>query len=326
MLLDRIVDALSRRSKDFASPAAAQFWFEWRRTGWLLPVCIAFVIVAIIAPISWFSRHDPRNTSYLMGRLLGIPLVLAFIIGKGFIKCEFWSTSLLFPTFLAVKPLSPGEFVAAKLKVAALSVVITWLLVVGFIALWVPLWADTTYLMPHLSEFRMFYPHSWQIIVVLSFVGILVLTWRCLVSGLWVGLSGKSAYYFGSSALQVIVPALFLLASAIWTDAIEREMEMRPNFVISVQLSVINWFLVFMVVGKLWFAVFSWNKVSPGRTRQYLFIWSGATLCFLTLAILARPSFDVYRFEHLYLLAAFLVFPLARLGLAPGALAKNRHR
>ena len=45
-LLDRLIDTLPRRSRDFASPAAAQFWFEWRRTGWLLPVCTAFVLMS----------------------------------------------------------------------------------------------------------------------------------------------------------------------------------------------------------------------------------------------------------------------------------------
>ncbi|EEF58223.1 hypothetical protein [Pedosphaera parvula] len=325
ILLNRIADTLPRRRKDFASPAAAQFWFEWRRAGWLLPVCTGFVIVAIFAPVAWLNRHDPRDTNDILHQLFNMPFILAFVIGKGFIKCEFWSTNFSFPQFLAIRPLPASEFVAAKMKVAALSVAITWLLVLAFLWFWLSYWADTTRLTPGLAKFRMSYPHSWQMIAVLSFVGIMVLTWRCLVSGLWVGLLGNRAYYFGSAALQVIVLALVLLASAIWSDALDREIESRPDLVIAVVLRAINWLLVFMVVGKLWFAVFSWNKVSPGHTRQYLFIWFGATLCFLTLAILARPSFDVHRLAHLFLLAAFLVFPLARLGLAPGALAKNRH-
>src|SRR6185369_4808597 len=57
-VIDRITDALPRRRKNFSSTAAAQFWFEWRRIGWLLPLCIGTLLVFVIAPLSWNMRHD----------------------------------------------------------------------------------------------------------------------------------------------------------------------------------------------------------------------------------------------------------------------------
>jgi len=212
MVFDRIVDALPRRRGDFGSPAAAQFWFEWRRTGWLLPVCTAFVIVVIITPVSWFNRNDPQFTNYIWGRIFGIPLLLAFAIGKGFIKCEFWSANLALPQFLAIRPLSAGQFVAVKMKVAALSVAFAGALIALFLALWLSLWADTTQLTPHLFRFRMFFPQSWHMIAALYFGLYLVLVWRCLVSGLWAGLSGRRSLYFGSAGLQFASVALLLTA------------------------------------------------------------------------------------------------------------------
>jgi hypothetical protein len=325
-LVNRIIGMLPRRTKNFPSRTAALFWFEWRRSGFLLPACTAFILVVIIGPASGAFRHDSQFTADTLLKTLCVPIVLGFAIGKGFIKPEFWSTNLSFPAFLAVKPLPPGEFVICKMKVAAASVAVTWLLVVGFITLWLTLWANTTFLKQLVAEFRIFYPHSWSIITILYLAGFMVLTWRCMVSGLWVGLSGSRLYYVGSLCFQVIVPSLVLLACGIWSDAIDQQIKNHPDRVNSQVLTLTGWVLALVVTCKLWFMVFSWNKITRPHTRQYLLIWLGVTLGFVVLGILSAPPFDVYRLEHLYVLAAFLLFPMARLGLAPSSLSKNRHR
>ena len=324
-LIERIGDAMPRRTNDFASPAAAQFWFEWRRWGLLLPGCVAFAL-ACMASISWVNRTDPRFTNYLLGRILGMPLVLAFVLGKGVVKPDFWSTNLALPGFLAIRPLREGEFVACKMKVAAVSALITCSLVAGFIALWLPLWADTTQLRLPMVFSRVLHPHSWQIFVVLYFAVFVVVTWRCLVSDLWAGLSGSRSYYIGCLCLGVMLPALLLLACGIWSDTIASQIHNHPNVVAIAAGSAIGWTLALLVILKLWCAVFYWSKSTPRRTLQYLLIWVGATLCFIALAVLSTPWADTFRLEHLFVLAALLLMPLARLGLAPWALGKNRHR
>lgn len=323
---DRIEGVLPRRKKDFASAAAAQFWFEWRRAGWVLPACVAFVIVAIVLPISWYGRDDARYTNYILGRLLVAPFVLAFVIGKAFIKCEFWSTNLALPSFLAVRPMGDGEFVAAKLKVAAVSAAITGLLIITFLALWLSLWANTTQLVRFLWQLQMLFPHSWPIILLLTFCAALVLIWRCLVSGLWVGLSGKPSHYFGAAGMQILGPALLLLAGGIWGDQIDKALKNDDGLRTLMIFQGIGWALALLIVGKAWFAAFSWSKNPRRYASRYLWVWSIATVCAITIAILLHPPFDIYRTSHLYLLLALLIFPLARLGLAPLSLAKNRHR
>lgn len=324
-LVDRISDALPRRTRDFGSPAEAQFWFEWRRVGFLLPVCTAFALLLLFAPVSWAFRTDPGFTVSTVIKTLAVPIILAFVIGKGFIKPEFWSMKLSIPTFLAVQPMPAGQFVASKMKVAALSVAISWLLVLCFLALWLPLWANTLELQKEMFMFRQFYPNSWQVILVLCFAGLAVLTWRCMISGLWVGLSGNRAYYIGSACLQGLIPILALLVIGIWSKDIDSAIQKHPELVKSGSICAIGWLLAFLVIIKIWFAVFSWSDITPRRTRQYLLLWSGATLTFVALALLIDPPLDIYRQEHLYVLAALLFFPMARLGLAPRSLAKNRH-
>ena len=325
-LAERVIDVIPRRRNEFRSPGAAQFWFEWRRAGWLLPACMAFTLVIIAAPVSWAFRGDAQFTINTLIKVLAMPMVMGFAIGKGFIKPEFWSTSLALPTFVAVRPLSSGEFVASKMKVAAVSVAMAWFLVLAFVGLWLPLWADNTHLKRLLFEFQMLYPHSWGTIIVLYVAGFMVLTWRGMIGGLWLGLSGRRAYYVVSLCLQVLGPSLVLLACGICSDWIDGQIRMHPDRIKSVALSVAGWALALAVIFKVWFAAFSWSKSRPRRTWQYVLIWSGATACFVALAILSRPVLDTYRLGHLYLLGALLVFPLARVGMAPWFLRQNRHR
>jgi pimeloyl-ACP methyl ester carboxylesterase len=324
VVVNKIVDAMPRRTTDFASPAAAQFWFEWRRAGFLLPVGTA-LFLGVVGRVSWMFRADADFTLRALELTLALPLALSLAMGRGFMKPEFWSVSVALPSFLAVRPMTAGDFVISKMKVAALSVVISWLLVIGFIAMWLPGWANTRQLEMLLYTFHQQYPHSWVLIIALSLCALPVLGWRFMVSGFWAGLCGRRFYLMLSTIVLAGMPLLALLACAIWSDAIDAEIKFHPDKAKLIVPHVIGWVLAVAVVAKLWLAVFSWRNISSRRACQYLLLWVGATVCFVVLAIVARPPFDTYRWEHLFVLAALLLFPLGRLGLAPAALANNRH-
>jgi len=323
-LLSAIGDALPRRTADFSSASAAQFWFEWRRAGFLLPVFTGLFFLSA-GPASWFLRADANFTLKMLCWTLALPLALSLAIGRGFIKPEFWSLNLSMPSFLAVKPIPAGEFIIAKMKVAAVSVILSWLLVVAFIAAWLSGWANTKELQFQLFMFRQLYPHAWLAILALSLCGLLALSWRFMVNGFWVGLSGKRSRYIMSNAVGVLVPVILLLACAIWHDAVDVEIKYHPEKVKSIMPKLFGWFLALALIAKVWLAVFSWKNVNDRRARQYLLLWVGTTICFVGLAVLAWLPMDPYRFGHLFVLAALLLVPLGRLGLAPMALAGNRH-
>jgi hypothetical protein len=326
-LVEWLTDHWPRRTKNFPSPAAAQFWYEWRRAGLLLPASMAFALIVMFAPLSSVNRDDPQFTINTLCWLFGTPVVLGFLIGKGFIKPDFMATNLAIPTFLAVRPIPAGEFVIAKLKVAARSVAITWLLVITFLCLWLPLWANTTELNRHMNQFKFFYPHSWQIIAALLVCGFVLLTWRGMVSGLWLGLSGKRLYYAGSICLQIIVPVILSTVLGIFSDDIDRAIDNHHVRTASITLNVVGGLLALAIVVKVWFAALSWRKISVRRTRQYLLIWAMATAVLVILAILARPPMgDFYRADRLYILGALWLVPFARIGAAPFFFEKNRHR
>jgi len=61
----------SRNGRSFRSPAAAQFWFEWRRFGWVLPLLVTGMLSLAIVPITWLKRSDANSTLWTIpGRLV----------------------------------------------------------------------------------------------------------------------------------------------------------------------------------------------------------------------------------------------------------------
>ena len=75
------------------------------------------------------------------------------------------------------------------------------------------------------------------------------------------------------------------------------------------------------IIAKLSLWVFSWRDVAPERVQQYFIFWTGSTLGLIGLGV------SLWRAERLLVvLVAILIVPLARIGFAPSALLKNRHR
>jgi hypothetical protein len=284
------------------------------------------VVLAIFLPITWIKRHDPNYTNAMLLRLLATPLVLAFVVSKAFIKSEFWSLNLAVAPFTAVRPLREEELVVNKLKVAAASVILGWLPILLFAAIWLPLWAGKTSVEQDLFYLRLLYPRSWLPLLMLAVFGLVIFTWRLMVGGLWAGLSGKALWYYGVPAMQLIAVWLVALACAIWSGTIDRFCQEHPELAHVLPIRIGGGILAGLVILKYWAAAFSWRKVTPRLTWQYLRLWLCATLGLGALALLAQPPFDMDRQVYVYFLAALWLVPLARLGIAPRWLAMNRHR
>ena len=312
------VSALPRRRKNFDSPAAAQFWLESRRVGSLLPICTGVVLVMIMFPVSWFMRKDPDSTLFILGWSLGVPIILASVIGVGFVTPDFWSGELSLAPFQAIRPLSSGEMVVTKMKVAAWGVAISWGLVVLFLSVWIPGWANNVNLKELWDLCRILYPgFTCYAILFLSLVAAMILSWRAMVNGLWVGLSGSAKLFGGVALLSAAMLVLAICGTVRWINHFDwHRLEHYVTW--------ISWALVSAVLLKLWLAVFSWRKVGAARTWRYAALWLAGTACCVALAILVCPN--VFWLKHLAILAALLPVPLAQLGIAPLTLERNRHR
>jgi hypothetical protein len=337
-LTDPAVDLLPRRRRDFASAAGAQFWFEWRRCGLLLPLCVSTALVLIIAPISWLLRNDHAATLWILGWTLAMPMLLALPIGKGFSKADFWSRDLSLPPFIAVRPLATGDLVVNKMKVAAVSAAISWWVVLMFLSLWLPLWADTSDLSMVRVGFWMVYDHSvapqYAIVALLGMAGALV-TWKFLVGGLWIGLSGSKRLFVGSGAAYGSALILGVIGLALLNRYAETHRD-GPPLDGNQLLVFLQWILAVAVIAKFWLAAFSWRYVARARVWRYLVAWTAGAMALIALAILIWADgalaallqffpMDAIRLKHFLILVALLLIPFARLGYAPLSLARNRH-
>jgi hypothetical protein len=92
------------------------------------------------------------------------------------------------------------------------------------------------------------------------------------------------------------------------------------------------WAAALAVIAKYWLAAHAWRGTLPPLVRRYLAAWIVGTTASLALGMIlwrvARiyVALDSARFQSLLILLSLLAVPLARVGLAPGFLERNRHR
>jgi hypothetical protein len=217
------------------------------------------------------------------------------------------------------------------LRVAAASTTISWLIVFIFLSLWLPVWAKLDSLVTLRATLWMMHGHrlypQYAIAALLIIAGIL-LTWRFLVGGMWLGLSGNARVFAFSAFPYVVVPLLVVPGLLIFDEPIQSWLLENTRQ----WLPVAVWIAAAGLVVKLWLAAFSWRAVPHKYLRQYLPLWLLGSACLIALAFLIGDLLalvlpeDTYRVRNLLTLIGLQSIPLARLGLAPSFLAKNRHR
>src|SRR5438067_3086575 len=119
----------TRRRDHFPSPARAQAWFEWRRLGRSLPALVGLLLPFELA-LLWLAKDAPAFVFEI--------LFLAAVTPPFMAACTAWTVSRPnrqvrdsygVPPFIATRPLTSAELIAAKLKMAIWSTLAAWLLV-----------------------------------------------------------------------------------------------------------------------------------------------------------------------------------------------------
>jgi hypothetical protein len=333
-IVEWITDVLPRRAAPFSSAAAAHFWFEWRSSGFLLPLLVGATLIVVIVPLSWYMRNDGGNTMRILAATLALPIALALPVGKALSKPDWWSNDMSMPSFVAVRPLTNADFVITKMKVAALSAAISWLLVGVFVTVWLGLWAS-------LDRFNFLRVTLWSLygrtvypqygLATLLLVTGFLLTWRFLVSSLWLGLSGNKKL-FSTTALPYGFALVFVLAFGVILPQKEDSILNWMSSDFGVVLPTMVRIAAVTVAAKFWIAAWSWRDAHRMHVQRCLALWLCGTSAWIALGLLLWvgvlkivPS-DSHQLRSLVILCALLAVPFARLGLAPGSLARNRHR
>lgn len=325
-LFSWISETAASPNRAFANPAAAHFWFEWRSSGMVLPTIVLVQLLAVVLPMS-LSKRNADDTLLLLLAALAAPIVLAIPIGLASSKPTFWSEELGVPAFIAVRPLSSADLVTIKMKVAAASTVLSWLIVLLFVTVWLSSWANLDNLSLLALQLWAFHEGSKAAVYGIAALVVLAgmfLTWRLHVSRLWIGLLGMRSML----AASVVSIGTLVIAGLAF------DVRHLPGWLLEdpARFAPIAWIAAVAVIAKYWIAAYAWRDAPPRYLRAYLLIWLAGTASFLALGLMVWGVVRIYqpldgdRVRSVVILLALLVMPLARVGFAPASLTRNRHR
>jgi hypothetical protein len=307
-----------RRRRPFASAARAQVWFEWRQHGKSLPFLVGFILPMFLV----VAFNDDIPSAALLMIAAGLPPFFAQLGGASIGKMNPWVRDYYgVPPFTAVRPMTSGALVGAKLKMAALSTLATWALMIlglaavllltgrwGEVADWARagLRAD-----PLLFAARLLF----------GFSGLLLLTWRNLVEGLYVGLTGRGWVINGNSYLWLAVTvALGSFGAWLYYHPAYHE----PFFAALPWLLGAAALLKLLAAGLTCRAACRRGMVSRDALARLLDLWLLAAVG-LVVALWWLAPRDYFSVPSL-VAGVVLFLPLTGLAAAPLALAWNRHR
>ncbi len=309
----------------FGSAFGAQFWLEWRRQGWVLPGVWA-VLALLVVPLQlvgfkWGGVDDPSPAA-IWGLMLGLPLVLSVVWGHALAKFDLFQPMNELPGYIAVRPLTNGGFVVAKLAMALVASVFTWLVTAVAVGLCLALVGAGTLFSPA-GLVTPLGPVAYLTGCAPMALLLVLWTWKNLVAGMGAGLTGRPwiIKLFPVWRLTVVFGLGALVIAA----------RTYVNF----QAALVGWLTVILSVclaAKLVVALaaFAWGLRRHAITARAIgWIAGGWLVGGLFVAAYADRVCHMIQRPDLWLwlaLGGFLILPLADLALAPLALAWNRHR
>lgn len=320
----RQVRARGRRGK-FGSAFGAQFWLEWRRQGWLLPglsgamALVVFPLMFLVG-FKWVGVGAPPPEAILALMLIG-PLLLSGVLGAAMAKFDQLDPTRELPVYIAIRPMTNGGMVMAKLAMAMASSALTWLLTVAGICLCLAVTGKGNLL----STAGLVTPYGTLAYTTgsLPVLLLVVWTWKNLVAGIGVGLTGR----------PWVVNLCNFLRPAFFMGLVALVMAARLNE--NLQEGLLHWLTVILIAclaAKIAFSIAAFLlglRRNAITTRAIGWIVGGWLAGGLFVAVYAGHFCSVIHKPDLWIwvaLGGFLFLPLADLAIAPLALAWNRHR
>jgi hypothetical protein len=317
----KIARLLSRRRDQFPSPESAQAWFEWRRHGRSLPVWVGILLPLELLMLWAAGDATVLVFAILIGVLLTPPFMATFAAAAVSKSSPDASDFYGVTPFIATRPLTSAELVAAKLKMSIWSTAAAWILVLVAIPLALKLSGTSAVMLDrwHRVSEVVGTPRA-TVVLLLILSACIASTWKQLVQSLYIGLTGRTSLIKGTVFLALVF--LFLIGPFIqWIVDTRRlgELWSALPLIFAVLVS-------FKMISAVWILVRLFHSRLVSDRTLVIGAGSWCVAVFALYGVLVW-LLDTPHFPH-YLLAllAILAIPLARLSAAPLALAWNRHR
>lgn len=320
--LRRMRGLAPRGGTRFSSPAHAQAWFEWRRYGGTLPALVGILLPFELLMLFAFSDTPSVVRATLLAMLLTPPFMASFVAATVSSSSSDASDTYGLTPFMATRPVTSAALISAKLKVAILSTLASWLLVLVVVPVALRLSGTAWIVVADAHRIVEIFGSPRAIAMgLLAAAALLTTTWTQLVHSLYVGMSGRAWLVKGSVFVTlVLLTLLFVLAP--WV--------MARRWVIAEILNALPWILAMLVLCKMVAAAWIAVRLRDGRlvSDRTLIVgaagWDVAVLALYGLLLWLAPAL-LFRIYALALIAV-LAIPLARISASPLALSWSRHR
>jgi hypothetical protein len=306
----------------FSSAARALTWFELRRHGLALPLIVAIVVPLCLVSL-FLEEINPPILVRNLGLVLVVPLFFAAMAGGSVGRNNQWVREHYgISSFAATRPVTTAAMVAAKLRAAGRTTLVTWGLTLAMLMVAIFASGANQVLGTMLDAWLDARPAAEVIATVVVAAVLLVLfTWKRIVESLLVGLTGREWLIKTAVVVWLFVGFnvaflfLWLLINTEYHETLRRGMPWMMAVLASLKLGLgavaicalrrkqlVEDRTLFML-GLVWFAMFA-NLVS--------------VLAWLIPSEIA-PVYTVG-------LGVLLMMPFARFAAMPLALDWNRHR
>jgi hypothetical protein len=314
-----------RPAHNFRSSAAAQFWYESRCHRLLLTGVMYFILISVSGMYLFVPKGKTLAFRIALGSILAMPFLMGGSQGASLGRMRpVWSRQRGFITFLAVRPITTGEMLEAKYRIAARSVVQIWVLTLATATVVVLVKGQVEDVSDLLKSFLWLWPDSRGVAVLaLAIVLAPLYLWKLFTDNLVPALTGRRWLADGSVFLGLIM-LISMIAVGLW-------LPLHPAY-IPRTVPILIWLaaiivLVKFVVSYLAFRVALQRGLLELRSVLWLALaWAVMAALTLTLVVLVMPATSLPVPLPVVLVASLSMLPLARFALAPLALDWNRRR
>jgi hypothetical protein len=323
--LRQLVRGMPRRRQvawQFASAGAAQTWFEFRRTGKSLPIMTALVLPFVLLFLGFGANPVIPTAQTLVSALL-LPVFLAGMAGTMVSSKNPWVKDYYgVAPFTATLPVSTAGLLAAKLRGAARSTLVTWAIVIVTTTLAVVVTGNQEevagWWQQALNEH-----HPFRIVAGIAgtLALLMVFTWKRLFDSLFLGLTGRKWVI----QVSLIVGAFVFCVLCAVGGWIHNHAETWETF-----RAMLPWLLALLIACRLLAASWVVRKAIRRRLLDektvlcWLVAWLLLAVALFGLLACVVPTEVVPL--HYVAFAVVLSLPMTRLAASPLVLAWNRHR